>query len=153
MKPCQPFSSKAPLQHSVISSGKDMGNITDKRLFVELHMKNPAFNGRVHTLRQHNIGFPGQSFIVEPVPEAVGMQEAPHHHLGLRVLVANPAHVLAAGGFVVDVCHYVRMRRCFVCHAKIGFFVQLSSRPTNLLLSGETRRNGAAPAPKPCFLS
>ena len=32
----------------------------------------------------------------------------------------------------MDVCHYVRMRVCFVCHAKIGFPVEISSRPTNL---------------------
>jgi hypothetical protein len=42
---------------------------------------------------------------MQPVPETLAMQEPPHQHLRLRILVADPAHVVAAGGFAVYVCH------------------------------------------------
>lgn len=48
-------------------------------------------------------GLPRQLFVVEPVPEPVSIEEPPHHHLWLGVFVADPAHIVAAGGFVVYV--------------------------------------------------
>jgi hypothetical protein len=69
-----------------------------------------GFNRWDQLLRQHNIGFPWQLFIMQPVPETLAMQEAPHQHLRLRILVADPAHVVAAGSFAVYVCHRGNVR-------------------------------------------
>jgi hypothetical protein len=42
---------------------------------------------------------------MQPVPESVSMEEAPHHHLRFRILAADATHVVAAGSFAVYVCH------------------------------------------------
>lgn len=54
---------------------------------------------------QDDVGFARQGFVVELVAEALGMEETADEHLGLGVFAADLTHVIAAGSFVVDVCH------------------------------------------------
>jgi hypothetical protein len=54
---------------------------------------------------QHNVGFSGKGFYIQPVPEPVGKQKPPYQHLRLCVFALNAAHVEGAGCFVVHVGH------------------------------------------------
>ena len=52
---------------------------------------------------QHHVGFAGQFFVVQPVAEAVSVQEFTDDEFGFGVFAAHPAHVGAAlrGGMYV----------------------------------------------------
>jgi hypothetical protein len=54
---------------------------------------------------QNNVGFSGQVFYIQPVPESVGKQKPPHQYFRLCVFALNAAHVKGAGCFVVHIGH------------------------------------------------
>ena len=59
--------------------------------------------------RQDNIGFAGQVFYMEAVTVAMSMKKTAHEHFGLGILALYPAHVVAARGLVMYVCHKVKL--------------------------------------------
>ena len=58
---------------------------------------------------QYYIGLAGHVFYVKAVTIAVKMQEATHQHFWLSVFALYLAHVVAAGGFVMHVCHNAKL--------------------------------------------
>ena len=42
---------------------------------------------------------------MQPVPESMGKQIPPHQHLGLGILSPDAAHIVTAGGWVVNIGH------------------------------------------------
>lgn len=59
---------------------------------------------------QHNIRLAGQAFVVKPVSETPGKQKPAHKHFGPGILALYPAHVIASGGLIVNVCHKTNLR-------------------------------------------
>jgi len=47
---------------------------------------------------------------VEAVAESVGMKKAADNHFGFGVLAFDPAHIIAAGGFIVYIGHGVKVQ-------------------------------------------
>jgi len=58
---------------------------------------------------QHNVGFAGQVFHMQPVTKTVFMQKLPHQHFGFGILAPYAAHIVAAGFFAVHVGHFVKL--------------------------------------------
>ena len=54
---------------------------------------------------KYDIWFTGYIFYLSAVAENVCMQEPPDIHLRFGVLAFNPAHIVAAGGFIVYIGH------------------------------------------------
>ena len=54
---------------------------------------------------EHEVGFAGEMFAVEPIAESGGMQQSTNEHFGFRVAPSNAGHVVASllGG--MNVCH------------------------------------------------
>jgi len=55
--------------------------------------------------RQHDIGFAGKVFYMQPVAETVFMQKAAYQHFGLGVLTSDARHVVAPGLFGMYIRH------------------------------------------------
>ena len=55
--------------------------------------------------RQHDVGFAGKVFYMQPVAETVFMQKAAHQHFGFGVLTSDARHVVAPGFFGMYICH------------------------------------------------
>lgn len=47
---------------------------------------------------------------MESVAETISMEEAPDNHFRLGVLAFYPAHIVAAGGFIVYIGHWVKVQ-------------------------------------------
>ena len=47
---------------------------------------------------------------MQPVTETIGMEKPPDNHFRLGILAFNPAHIVAAGGFIVHIGHGVKVQ-------------------------------------------
>jgi hypothetical protein len=59
---------------------------------------------------QHYIRLARHILYMQAVPVAVGVQITAHQHLGLGIFPFDAAHVIAARGLVVYVCHWCKVR-------------------------------------------
>ena len=47
---------------------------------------------------------------MQPEAEPVGMKKTPDYHFGFGVPAFDPAHIVAAGGFIVYIGHEVKVQ-------------------------------------------
>ena len=62
----------------------------------------------------YHIRLPWQFFIMQPESEPMCKQIPPHHHLRLRILAFDAAHVVTPGEGIVHVGHDVKESVCKV---------------------------------------
>lgn len=54
---------------------------------------------------QDDVGFAGQGFVMQFIPEALSMEISAHEHLRLGVFAFDLTHIVAARSAVVYICH------------------------------------------------
>jgi len=67
--------------------------------------KASVYENHCFVLWQYYIRLARQFLFIQPVPETVGKQKPPHQSFGLGILIADTAHIVTAGSFVVYVGH------------------------------------------------
>jgi len=46
---------------------------------------------------------------MQPIAEPIGMKKSPDNNFGFGVLAFDPAHIIAAGGFIVYIGHGIKV--------------------------------------------